>query len=78
MLRGMSDEAETPEVELVPEVPRREVLAGYLGKMLLARGSELPRQGEPWQLVQTAVTSNPDLLSPSPWTLCAYDFRLSS
>ena len=35
-----------------PEIPRREVLVQYLGKMLLARGIGLPKHGEPWQLVQ--------------------------
>ncbi|MEE2808829.1 MAG: hypothetical protein VYB73_05910 [Verrucomicrobiota bacterium] len=35
-----------------PEIPRREILVQYLGKMLLARGIGLPKHGEPWQLVQ--------------------------
>ncbi len=35
-----------------PEIPRREILVQYLGKLLLARGIGLPKHGEPWQLVQ--------------------------
>lgn len=34
------------------EIPDRGTLAGYLGKMLVARGSGLPEHGEPWHLVQ--------------------------
>ena len=49
-----------------PEIPRREVLVQYLGKMLLARGIGLPKHGEPWQLVQLTEPTETGTLNEMP------------
>ena len=43
---------EMDDNQKLPDLPSRETLSQYLGKMLLARGIGLPKHGEPWHLVQ--------------------------
>ena len=60
------DESAAPGVDTPPELPTRETLAAYLGKMLLARGSDLPEHGEPWQLVQVTEPSETGTVNEEP------------
>ena len=53
------------DIEL-PELPNRDILAQYLGKMLLARGIGLSKHGEPWQLVQLTEPSETGALNEVP------------
>ena len=53
------------DIEL-PELPKREILVQYLGKMLLARGIGLSKHGEPWQLVQLTEPSETGTLNEVP------------
>ena len=50
----------------LPELPNRDILAQYLGKMLLARGIGLSKHGEPWQLVQLTEPSETGTLNEVP------------
>jgi hypothetical protein len=57
---------EMPETAAELQLPTRETLAAYLGKMLLARGSELPEHGEPWQLVQVTEPAETGTVDEEP------------
>ncbi len=48
---------EMDDNQKLPDLPSRETLSQYLGKMLLARGIGLPKHGEPWHLVQVTEPS---------------------
>ena len=50
----------------LPELPSRELLASYLGKILLARGAGLPEHGEPWHLVQVTEPAETGTLNEEP------------
>lgn len=52
----------------LPELPSRETLSLYLGKMLLARGIGLPKHGEPWHLVQVTEPSETGTINEAPIT----------
>jgi len=50
----------------LPDLPNRETLAAYLGKMLVARGPGLPQHGEPWHLVQVTEPTETGQLNEEP------------
>ena len=50
----------------LPDLPSRDTLTKYLGKMLLARGIGLPKHGEPWHLVQVTEPSETGTLDEVP------------
>ena len=50
----------------LPDLPSRDILTKYLGKMLLARGIGLPKHGEPWHLVQVTEPSETGTLDEVP------------
>ena len=50
----------------LPDLPSRNTLTKYLGKMLLARGIGLPKHGEPWHLVQVTEPSETGTLDEVP------------
>jgi hypothetical protein len=69
MLATMPEDAplEIPENNLeMPDLPSRETLAGYLGKMLVARGLGLPKHGEPWHLVQVTEPTETGSVNEDP------------
>lgn len=50
----------------LPEIPDRDTLASYVGKMLVVRGPGLPIHGEPWHLVQVTEPAETGTLNDAP------------
>ena len=59
---------EMDDNQKLPDLPSRETLSQYLGKMLLARGIGLPKHGEPWHLVQVTEPSETGTFNEVPIT----------
>ena len=59
---------EMDDNQKLPDLPSRETLSQYLGKMLLARGIGLPKHGEPWHLVQVTEPSETGTINEVPIT----------
>ena len=57
---------EMDDNQKLPDLPSRETLSQYLGKMLLARGIGLPKHGEPWHLVQVTEPSETGTVNEVP------------